>query len=136
MLGGENALPCFSPNGVDATALERIVYNTQVRSIHFKCFLTCEFWDAWDSPCTAAHWATLQQSELSSWLKAVPYTHIFACCHADSIQTSANVLTLAFVGVGAATGGERAPQFHLAQQAAVAGLHAGLQRRARSQQQR
>jgi hypothetical protein len=30
VLGGENALPCFSPNGVDATALERIVYNTQV----------------------------------------------------------------------------------------------------------
>ena len=33
MLGGENALPCFSPNGVDATALERIVYNTQVASL-------------------------------------------------------------------------------------------------------
>lgn len=28
-LGGENALPCFSPGHVDAVALERIVYNTQ-----------------------------------------------------------------------------------------------------------
>lgn len=28
-LAGENALPCFTPNGVDATALDRIVYNTQ-----------------------------------------------------------------------------------------------------------
>jgi hypothetical protein len=34
VLGGENALPCFSPNGVDATALERIVYNTQVAVIN------------------------------------------------------------------------------------------------------
>jgi hypothetical protein len=28
-LGGENALPCFSPGHVDTLALERIVYNTQ-----------------------------------------------------------------------------------------------------------
>lgn len=26
-LGGENALPCFSPTHIDSTALERIVYN-------------------------------------------------------------------------------------------------------------
>lgn len=36
MLGGENALPCFSPNGVDAVALERIVYNTQVRACSWR----------------------------------------------------------------------------------------------------
>lgn len=29
VLAGENALPCFTPNGVDSTALDRIVYNTQ-----------------------------------------------------------------------------------------------------------
>ncbi len=28
-LGGENALPCFSPAHADAAALDRIVYNTQ-----------------------------------------------------------------------------------------------------------
>ncbi|KAK9800195.1 hypothetical protein WJX73_007313 [Symbiochloris irregularis] len=28
-LGGENALPCFSPHHIDSTALERIVYNTR-----------------------------------------------------------------------------------------------------------
>lgn len=33
VLGGENALPCFTPNGVDATALDRIVYNTQASSV-------------------------------------------------------------------------------------------------------
>ena len=27
-LGGENALPCFSPAHADAAALDRIVYNT------------------------------------------------------------------------------------------------------------
>ncbi|CAL8469970.1 g9512 [Coccomyxa elongata] len=32
LLGGENALPCFSPGHVDAVALERIVYNTQAWS--------------------------------------------------------------------------------------------------------
>lgn len=29
LLGGENALPCFVPGGVDQYALDRIVYNTQ-----------------------------------------------------------------------------------------------------------
>jgi len=28
-LGGENALPCFSPAHADAAALDRIVYNTR-----------------------------------------------------------------------------------------------------------
>ena len=37
VLAGENALPCFSPNGVDAVALERIVYNTQVRNPSHRC---------------------------------------------------------------------------------------------------
>ena len=41
VLGGENALPCFSPNGVDATALERIVYNTQVASVLLVIRCTC-----------------------------------------------------------------------------------------------
>ena len=27
-LGGENALPCFSPLHIDSTALERVVYNS------------------------------------------------------------------------------------------------------------
>ena len=27
-LGGENALPCFSPLHIDSNALERVVYNT------------------------------------------------------------------------------------------------------------
>ena len=31
VLAGENALPVFSPSGIDAVALERIVYNTRVR---------------------------------------------------------------------------------------------------------
>ena len=31
ILAGENALPVFSPSGIDAVALERIVYNTRVR---------------------------------------------------------------------------------------------------------
>ena len=31
ILAGENALPLFSPSGIDAVALERIVYNTRVR---------------------------------------------------------------------------------------------------------
>ena len=30
ILAGENALPVFSPSGVDSVALERIVYNTKV----------------------------------------------------------------------------------------------------------
>lgn len=30
VLAGENALPVFSPSGVDSVALERIVYNTKV----------------------------------------------------------------------------------------------------------
>jgi hypothetical protein len=47
-LGGENALPCFSANGVDAVALERIVYNTQ----------------AWASPLQEA--AALQRFARSS----------------------------------------------------------------------
>ncbi len=46
VLGGENALPCFSPNGVDAVALERIVYNTQVRA--------CSWHDI-QIPCMAQH---------------------------------------------------------------------------------
>ena len=29
MLGGENALPCFAPGGVNAQGLDRIVYNTK-----------------------------------------------------------------------------------------------------------
>lgn len=29
LLGGENALPCFVPGGVDQYALDRIVYNTK-----------------------------------------------------------------------------------------------------------
>ena len=29
LLGGENALPCFVPGGVDEYALDRIVYNTK-----------------------------------------------------------------------------------------------------------
>ena len=28
-MGGENALPCFSPQHIDAAGLDRIVYNTQ-----------------------------------------------------------------------------------------------------------
>ncbi len=30
VLAGENALPVFSPGGVDSVALERIVFNTKV----------------------------------------------------------------------------------------------------------
>jgi hypothetical protein len=30
-IAGENALPCFMPNAMDEVALQRIVYNTQVR---------------------------------------------------------------------------------------------------------
>ena len=30
VLAGENALPVFNPGGIDAVALERIVYNTRV----------------------------------------------------------------------------------------------------------
>ena len=29
LLGGENALPCFAPGGVNAQGLDRIVYNTK-----------------------------------------------------------------------------------------------------------
>ena len=29
LLGGENALPCFVPGGVDQYALDRIVYNSK-----------------------------------------------------------------------------------------------------------
>lgn len=32
LLGGENALPCFVPGGVDQYALDRIVYNTKLWS--------------------------------------------------------------------------------------------------------
>ncbi len=33
VLAGENALPVFSPSGVDSVALERIVYNTKVTAL-------------------------------------------------------------------------------------------------------
>ena len=32
-LAGENALPCFMPNAIDESALQRIVYNTQPRAV-------------------------------------------------------------------------------------------------------
>ena len=40
-LGGENALPCFSPGHVDMPALERIVYNTQAWAPPLQVLLPC-----------------------------------------------------------------------------------------------
>lgn len=41
LLGGENALPCFVPGGVDQYALDRIVYNTKPWSPPLQVRLTC-----------------------------------------------------------------------------------------------
>lgn len=40
LLGGENALPCFVPGGVDQYALDRIVYNTKPWSPPLQVRLT------------------------------------------------------------------------------------------------
>ena len=42
VLAGENALPVFSPSGVDSVALERIVYNTKVSLLSASSSNLCE----------------------------------------------------------------------------------------------